>query len=60
MSDFLSYTCNTPRGEVQAMRRSLKKEILWLLEYKGIDRHENTVIFLVFHVFSHVFCALYS
>ena len=41
MSDFLSHLCDKKRGEVQAMQRGLKKEILWLLECKGMDRHGN-------------------
>ena len=41
MSDFLSHLCDKKRGEVQAMQRGLKKEILWLLECKGMNRHGN-------------------
>ena len=56
MSDFLSYICmNTLRGELSsAMRRGLKKEILWLLECKGMDRHENTYswYFMFFRMYS--------
>ena len=56
MSDFLSYICmNTLRGELSsAMRRGLKKEILWLLECKGMDRLENTYswYFMFFHMYS--------
>ena len=56
MSDFLSYICmNTLRGELSsAMRRGLKKEILWLLECKGMDRLENTYswYFMFFRMYS--------
>ena len=60
MSEFLSYICmNTLRGELSsAMRRGLKKEILWLLECTGMDRHENTYSWY-FMFFACILCTLF-
>ena len=48
------------KGELSsAMRRGLKKEILWLLECKGMDRDENIHILGISCFFACILCTLF-